>query len=162
MVLKAIAEDDSECVAIEVCVIGFGVEEIQLLYQIALHGRQDIGFAFDDYVGFMMALMRMLAFMPEGNTPQLGRSETAASKVLAYVPMLQDSKKKSFDIDWNAFVRELLLVGMERMLAYNCQLIAWWDERIELCVSHVQRHLVECAYQDRLKLVLEQHLGTRV
>ena len=159
---KAIAEDDPERAAIEACAAGFGAEEIQLLYQIALHGRQDIGLAPDDYAGFTMALMRMLAFMPEGNTPQPGRSGTVASKAPEHAPMPQDSKKQPSDVDWNALVSQLPLAGMERMLAHNCQLIAWRDERIELRVPHAQRHLVERAYQDRLKLALEQHLGTRV
>src|SRR5450830_612821 len=159
---KAIAEDDPERAAIEACAAGFGAEEIQLLYQIALHGRQDIGLAPDDYAGFTMALMRMLAFMPEGNTGQPGRSGTVASKAPEHAPMPQDSKKKPSDVDWNALVSQLPLAGMERMLAHNCQLIAWRDERIELRVPHAQRHLVERAYQDRLKLALEQHLGTRV
>ncbi len=159
---KAIAEDDPERAAIEACAAGFGAEEIQLLYQIALHGRQDIGLAPDDYAGFTMALMRMLAFMPEGNTAQPGRSGTVASKAPGHAPMPQDSKKKLSELDWNALVSELPLAGMERMLAHNCQLIAWRDERIELRVPHAQRHLVKRAYQDRLKLALEQHLGTRV
>jgi DNA polymerase-3 subunit gamma/tau len=159
---KAIAEDDPERAAIEACAAGFGAEEIQLLYQIALHGRQDIGLAPDDYAGFTMTLMRMLAFMPEGNAAQPGRSGSIASKAPEHAPMLQDSKKKPSDIDWNALVSELPLAGMERMLAHNCQLIAWRDGRIELRVPHAQRHLVERAYQDRLKLALEQHLGTRV
>ena len=48
------------------------------------------------------------------------------------------------------------------MLAHNCQLIAWRDERIELRVPHAQRHLIYRAYQDRLKAALEQHLGITV
>jgi len=120
---KAIAEDDPEHTAIKACTIGFGTEEIQLLYQIALHGRQDIGLAPDDYAGFTIALMRMLAFIPEGNTPQPNRSETAASKAPAHAPMPQDSKKKSSNIDWNALIKELPLTNIKRMLAHNYQLI---------------------------------------
>src|SRR5215467_7125495 len=37
-------------------------EDIQLFYQIAIHGRQDLPFAPDDFAGFTMALLRMLAF----------------------------------------------------------------------------------------------------
>ena len=40
-------------------------EELQLYYQIALHGRADLGLAPDEYAGFTMTLMRMLAFIPE-------------------------------------------------------------------------------------------------
>src|SRR5581483_9119206 len=40
-------------------------EDVQLYYQIAIHGRQDLPFAPDEYAGFTMALMRMLAFRAE-------------------------------------------------------------------------------------------------
>ena len=39
-------------------------DEIQLFYQIALHGRNEMHLAPDEYAGFTMALMRMLAFAP--------------------------------------------------------------------------------------------------
>src|SRR3989449_2575649 len=41
-----------------------GPEEVQLYYQIAIHGRQDLPFAPDEFAGFTMALLRMLAFSP--------------------------------------------------------------------------------------------------
>jgi len=43
----------------------FAPEEVQLYYQIALHGRNDLGLAPDEYAGFTMTLLRMLAFQPE-------------------------------------------------------------------------------------------------
>ena len=42
----------------------FDAEEIQLFYQIVLHGRNDLGLAPDEYAGFTMTLLRMLAFRP--------------------------------------------------------------------------------------------------
>ncbi len=42
----------------------FAADEIQLFYQIALHGRNEMHLAPDEYAGFTMALMRMLAFAP--------------------------------------------------------------------------------------------------
>lgn len=42
-------------------------EEIQLCYQIALHGRNDLALAPDEYAGFTMTLLRMLAFRPAGS-----------------------------------------------------------------------------------------------
>lgn len=59
-------------------------------------------------------------------------------------------------------MNSLPLAGMERMLAHNCELLAWQDGRIELRVPHAQRHLNDRAYQDRLKAALEQSLGARV
>ena len=40
------------------------VETLQLYYQITLLGRRDIGLAPDEYAGFTMTLLRMLAFTP--------------------------------------------------------------------------------------------------
>ncbi|MDQ2987573.1 MAG: DNA polymerase III subunit gamma/tau, partial [Pseudomonadota bacterium] len=42
----------------------FDPQEVQLFYQIAVHGRNEIGLAPDEYAGFTMTLLRMLAFRP--------------------------------------------------------------------------------------------------
>lgn len=45
-------------------------ETVQLLYQIALHGKRDLHWAADPKSGFDMTLLRMLSFQP-GSPPQL-------------------------------------------------------------------------------------------
>ena len=45
----------------------FDAEDIQLFYQIAVHGRSELGLAPDEYAGFSMTLLRMLAFRPAAN-----------------------------------------------------------------------------------------------
>jgi DNA polymerase-3 subunit gamma/tau len=163
---KAIAADDPDHGALMALAQSFGAEEIQLLYQIAITGRQDLGLAPDDYAGFTMTLMRMLAFMPASaavartGTPTAAPVRTAAPAAAA--APAADLKKKQFDGDWNALINRLPLAGMERMLAHNCELVAWQDGLIQLRVPHAQRHLNDRAYQDRLKLALEQHLGTKL
>ena len=47
----------------------FAPEDVQLYYQIAVHGRNELGLAPDEYAGFTMTLLRMLAFRP-GTTAQ--------------------------------------------------------------------------------------------
>ncbi len=42
----------------------FAPEDVQLYYQIAVHGRNELGLAPDEYAGFTMTLLRMLAFAP--------------------------------------------------------------------------------------------------
>jgi DNA polymerase-3 subunit gamma/tau len=42
----------------------FDVEQVQLYYQIVVHGRNELGLAPDEYAGFSMTLLRMLAFRP--------------------------------------------------------------------------------------------------
>ncbi|OSI14106.1 DNA polymerase III subunit gamma/tau [Neisseria dentiae] len=39
-------------------------EQIQLYYQCAIHGKHDLSLAPDEYAGFVMTLLRMLAFAP--------------------------------------------------------------------------------------------------
>jgi DNA polymerase-3 subunit gamma/tau len=169
---QAIAADDPDHAAIMELAAGFGAEEIQLLYQIAVTGRQDLGLAPDDYAGFTMALMRMLAFMPASAAGEAKRpisttapARSAAAPVKAATSaaaVATDLKKKPFDGDWNALINRLPLAGMERMLAHNCELVAWEDGHIQLRVPHAQRHLNDRAYQDRLKTVLEEHLGGKL
>ncbi len=43
----------------------FAAEDLQLYYQIAVQGRSELALAPDEYAGFTMALLRMLAFAPE-------------------------------------------------------------------------------------------------
>lgn len=45
-------------------------ETLQLYYQIALLGRRDIGLAPDEFAGFTMSLLRMLAFTPNSANAQ--------------------------------------------------------------------------------------------
>ncbi len=47
-------------------------ETLQLYYQIALLGRRDIGLAPDEFAGFTMSLLRMLAFTPNATSPNKG------------------------------------------------------------------------------------------
>jgi DNA polymerase-3 subunit gamma/tau len=163
---QVIAADDPDGVAIAALAAGFSAEEVQLFYQIVLHGRQDIGLAPDDYAGFTMTLLRMLAFMPEFATDSsalpAGKVATPAAKAPERATAAVELKKKLTASDWNTLVNNLSLAGMERMLAHNCELVEWQDGRIELRVPHAQRHLNDRAYQDRLKLALEQHLGTKL
>ena len=49
-------------------------EKVQLYYQIALLGRRDIGLAPDEYAGFTMTLLRMLAFNQSDTTTPVIKS----------------------------------------------------------------------------------------
>lgn len=68
IVPSAIAEDMPERERVFSLAKTFLPEDVQLFYQIAIQGRDDLGRAPDEYAGFTMTLMRMLAFMPE-DTP---------------------------------------------------------------------------------------------
>jgi len=55
-------------------------ETVQLHYQIALNGRRDLPFAPDEYAGFCMTLLRMLAFAPSGAGAKPGAPDGAKPK----------------------------------------------------------------------------------
>jgi len=48
----------------------FAPEDVQLGYQIVVHGRNELGLAPDEYAGFTMTLLRMLAFAPVSSSAQ--------------------------------------------------------------------------------------------
>ncbi len=163
----AIADDDPDRAHLIELASAFSAEEIQLLYQIALQGRQEIGYAPDEYAGFTMTLMRMLAFAPSAGgavQPRAAAATTSPAPVAApAVAAAAIAKKKTaIDGDWTAFVGGLPLAGMERMLAHNCELVSWQDGKLVLRVAHAQRHLNNRSYQERLQQALEQHIGAKI
>jgi DNA polymerase-3 subunit gamma/tau len=60
----ALPEDLPEYADVVRLAAAFDAEEVQLYYQIAVHGRNELGLAPDEYAGFSMTLLRMLAFRP--------------------------------------------------------------------------------------------------
>ena len=66
----AVPADDPEYAALKHLAAQLGGEQIQIYYQCAIHGKQDLGLAPDEYAGFVMTLLRMLAFAPLAAPPQ--------------------------------------------------------------------------------------------
>lgn len=62
---ETIAQDLPERTAIMQLAESISAETLQLYYQISILGRRDIGLAPDEYAGFTMTLLRMLAFTPQ-------------------------------------------------------------------------------------------------
>jgi DNA polymerase-3 subunit gamma/tau len=78
---------DSEAVVIARLAELMPTDETQLLYSIAIHGRNELGLAPDEYTGLTMSLLRLLAFKPKGFRPaNLSPAGTTASA---------DAEKKS-------------------------------------------------------------------
>lgn len=61
---SAIASDEPEYAALTRFASQFSGEQIQLYYQCALRGKADLPLAPDEKAGFVMTLLRMLAFTP--------------------------------------------------------------------------------------------------
>lgn len=61
-------------------------EAVQLYYQIALLGRRDLGLAPDEFAGFTMCLLRMLAFTPREPGDQRSKSPEKPAMPVASKP----------------------------------------------------------------------------
>ncbi|ATQ78334.1 DNA polymerase III subunit gamma/tau [Massilia violaceinigra] len=75
---SAVPEDLPELADILRLAAAFDAQEVQLFYQIAVNGRNEIGLAPDEYAGFTMTLLRMLAFRP-GNGGAEGAPPTGSA-----------------------------------------------------------------------------------
>jgi DNA polymerase-3 subunit gamma/tau len=64
----------------------FDPEEVQLFYQIAIHGRNELGLAPDGYAGFSMTLLRMLAFRPDHAAGESAPASAPAAKPKVAAP----------------------------------------------------------------------------
>ncbi|UOP01814.1 DNA polymerase III subunit gamma/tau [Kingella potus] len=60
----AVPADDPERETLRTLASALSGEQIQLYYQCAIRGKQDLSLAPDEYAGFVMTLLRMLAFAP--------------------------------------------------------------------------------------------------
>ncbi|HNB01765.1 MAG TPA: DNA polymerase III subunit gamma/tau C-terminal domain-containing protein, partial [Nitrosomonas sp.] len=143
-------------------------------YQIVLHGRHDLSLAPDDYAGFTMTLMRMLAFVPEQDLASFEynaddkKAEPAIlipnAKPVDEKPVTHDSSQAEQWADsdytsqqWLSIVKQLKLSGMAKMLAQHCEAKFLSEEKIALYVPELHKHLLEKRYQDRLKQALEDY-----
>jgi len=142
-------------------------EIVQLQYEIALQGREDLSLAPDEHAGFVMTLLRMLAFRPEGlvianvvsdgagavSVPRTEPKGRAAAGVAGEAP-----RAEGF---WPELVGKLQVTGAARELARNAELVRHDGTVFELVVPKSKAYLAEKSYQDKLRASLEQHLAAR-
>jgi DNA polymerase-3 subunit gamma/tau len=156
----------------------FDAEELQLYYQIALHGRRDLPLAPDEYAGFSMSLMRMLAFRPEeasaAGAPLTAKPEapiargTGAVAPAAVRPGVRSAAAEAmatgpaFDGDWPKLANQLKVSGVARQLAQQSELRGFDGESMELGLAFPAKHLAERGYQDKLRTALQAHFGKPV
>ena len=136
-------------------------EDVQLFYQIAIHGRQDLPFAPDDFAGFTMALLRMLAFA----TSAEGAAERVKSgaEKRAEAPSAPGTQRQAgFDGDWPKLANALSLGGVAKQLAQASELQRFDGDSLELCVPPAAKHLAEKSFQDKLRGALQEHFGKPV
>ncbi|QBC45542.1 DNA polymerase III subunit gamma/tau [Iodobacter fluviatilis] len=83
---KALADDLPQREQIAALALIMSPEDAQLYYQIALHGRRDLPLAPDEYAGFSMTLLRMLAFAPAASNQILPAATNKTLPTIADQP----------------------------------------------------------------------------
>ena len=130
-------------------------EAVQLYYQIALHAREDLALAPDEYAGFTMALARMHAFAPESPGDEL--PSVAAPRRADSVPAGRGAAPALPMGEWPTVARALKLTGAAKQLAERSELVAFEGDRVELAVPPESRALADRGYVDKLKAALADH-----
>jgi DNA polymerase-3 subunit gamma/tau len=156
---QALADDLAERARIVELAGRLDAESVQLYYQIALQGRQDLPLAPDEHAGFVMTVLRMLAFRPEGGAqalPMPGRS------VVAKGQSAPAGTRADGNPAWADLVHQLQVAGAARELARNAELKSRNGDAFELMVPKAKAYLAERGYVDKLKAALAQHIGASV
>ncbi len=104
-------------------------ESIQLYYQIALHGRQDLPFAPNQKLGFEMTLLRMLSFQVAAPVAASSVTHTTPEKKTLKQSVQLDSEK------WLNLIQQLSLSGPLKALAQHTHFIKHQQNTLYLSVS---------------------------
>ncbi|MCC7312697.1 MAG: DNA polymerase III subunit gamma/tau [Sulfuritalea sp.] len=154
-------------------------EYLQLAYQIAIHGRDELSLAPDDYAGFVMTLLRLHAFGPERAGAIIPAPRSAAAAPLRQpaplaaaaasvprpgavppAPTSASAAKPSAaactsDADWHVLAGGL--PGMARQLAQNCELVERAENLVRLRLTPAHKHLQ--VHQEKLRAALRELWG---
>jgi DNA polymerase III subunit gamma/tau len=178
----AVPDDEVDAADIRRLAGTLAPDEVQLYYQVALHGRNDMHLAPDEYAGFTMALLRMLAFAPMGaaeartaapraaplavqpaprtSAPAPRQSTAPVARAAANPPaspMKGPTPAVSFDGDWPALVGRLKVVGLVRELASRSELVSHDGDSLKLRVP--LKTLLDAGTLDKLKAAVSDALG---
>lgn len=106
---QVIAEDEPEYKTLQDLAGAISPQDMQMYYQIAIHGRRDLSLAPDEHAGFNMTLLRMLAFYPSNTEDdiELNRPEPSISN--------RPSQKKNLTLSAGALKSSnLIAIGSPR------------------------------------------------
>jgi len=145
-------------------------EDAQIYFQIAILGKRDLALAPDEFAGFNMTLLRMLAFTPTNRSSETTQI-TAPTKTAPppAMPAAQTPAQNApatsmptpvsvFDGNWRGFT-EGLKPGVAKSLAQNSALLSHNENGLVLQVPQNQRHLLEPNFQNPLKTALKERFG---
>ncbi|HEX6734209.1 MAG TPA: DNA polymerase III subunit gamma/tau [Azonexus sp.] len=178
----AIDDEEPERERLLALAAGFSPEFVQLAYQIAVVGRNELPAAPDEYAGFVMTLLRLHAFRPSSVGEMVAASRqrggeavavrpavavaarpeirpAAVSPPAAPNPVSRPTSTNSGEQDWNTIVAALQLSGLARTLAQHCELRRIEGEECLLRLAPAHSHLQMKPAPERLQQALGEYFG---
>jgi DNA polymerase III subunit gamma/tau len=163
----------------------FSPEDVQLLYQIAINSRRDLDYAPDARAGFEMALLRMLAFRPQGlGSPASAAPPPAARPAAARAASAPVARHGTVEVekpvparpatpvppaasaapaaDWETIVAALGLQGTARHFAANCVMVERKGGVVRLRLDPAGESFRRPQIETRLAEALSQYFGEPV
>jgi DNA polymerase-3 subunit gamma/tau len=157
--------DEAERARLAPYAAALDAEFLQLCYQIAIHGRDELGLAPDEYSGFAMSLLRLHAFRPDAGAPLAATAARTPVQAPVSAPArpVPPARPVGPPDDWHGLVAGLALSGLPRQLAQHCELVEMGDPQVTLRLPPVHKSLLNTrAPQEKLQEALQVHLGRPV
>jgi DNA polymerase III subunit gamma/tau len=154
----------------------FTPEDVQLFYQIALHGQKDLDIAPDSRMGFEMVMLRMLAFKPVTTDTLSIRPKQPLKTETQQQSTLQAVQAKSPDLiaekipqhyistvsanhSWTDMIEIMKLESLTKELANNCVLEHIDDEACKLRLDASHQQLLTASRKNKLQQALQDYRG---
>lgn len=155
-------------------------EDIQLFYQIGIHGQRDLLLAPDPRAGFEMILLRMLAFKPQGipqspKTPPLtGSQSPVATETGNAAKKLQPASTTPVEValqnlspdNWHLLFQQLGLSGVIHNIANHCILSSVKETQgnyqLQFILDETQAALFNSSHEERLASFLSQKFSCAI
>ncbi len=149
-------------------------QTLQLLYQITITSQRDLPLAPDNKTGLEMAMLRLLAFIPQGSKPY--RSSKAKNNTAGSVEPIQKTKqltKKTVNTpiatppnikadDWHTILSQLPATGLLKQMAFHCTLLTQNQHSVELVIDRQHANMVNERNKQQLSQLLSTHFARTI
>lgn len=154
-------------------------ERVQLLYQLGLHAKRDMSFAPDPRTGLEMAVLRMVLFQLDTDSPSspqtasqagpvttneagIAANQTASSNPTTEKALSAAPKKEPQRENWGELAGQLDLSGPAKQLALYCQLEDMSLDRCLLSLDSSASYLCTERSNSKVQEALSAYLGREI
>ncbi|NNJ92060.1 MAG: DNA polymerase III subunit gamma/tau [Gammaproteobacteria bacterium] len=146
-------EDDIDKQKLQGMISRISAEDIQLYYQMALMGQNDLNLAPDPRMGFEMLMLRMLAFSPndvEAGVKPISKPKSVQQKSAVKTTPTKPAPKPTAEPvatvdkknrDWPTVIRQLGLGGLTGQFAGHCAVKSWDNGKLVLTLDPQHKSL---------------------